>query len=270
MNLAANFQTLQQDCEFINQLPTKCILNAYLYIYIYMILQSNLKMHSQKNSDLPRFCKLALRSVIDGVDNEKISKAAKSLEQDEDIVKNAVRALAQILTMLASASVYVVPQKVYKETLIPMKLNNEASDTIYKYYETVHNVLRDVLRQFKIETSRYHKFDWRLDIQIGSRALHRRVDPVFLCELQTSTTKGNNNHNNNNNNNNNNNDNDDEKDIQQQQKNDNNNNKNDIIEFEKTLFETNFATLENMIEQFEQALRETQQSWYKKVSRQTK
>ena len=32
--------------------------------------------------------------------------------------------------------------------------------------------------------------------------------------------------------------------------------KNDIKEFEKTLFECNFATLENMIEEFEQALRE--------------
>ena len=141
---------------------------------------------------------------------EKIRSAAKSLNQDEDIVRNAVRALAQILTMLASASVYVVPQQIYKETLIPMKLTNEATDAIYEYYRTVHNVLRDVLRQFTIETSRYHKFDWRLDIQIGSRALHRRVDPVFLCQLQTTSTKGAKNNRNDDMDNDNNNDSDDD------------------------------------------------------------
>lgn len=223
MNLAANFDALQEDCAFINQLETK---------------------------PLQRFCKIALRSVIDGEDREKIKSAAKSFNQDEDIVRNAVRALAQILTMLASASVYVVPQQIYQETLMPMKLSKEASNTIYQYYSTVHNVLRDVLRQFKIETARYHKFDWRLDIQIGSRALHRRVDPVFLCELQTATpTK--NNKNNNNDDDNDNNDDDLKESVQ-----DNNKNDNDIKEFEKTLFECNFATLENMIEQFEQALRE--------------
>eukprot|EP00486_Rosalina_sp_Unknown_P013544 CAMPEP_0201580446 /NCGR_PEP_ID=MMETSP0190_2-20130828/46258_1 /ASSEMBLY_ACC=CAM_ASM_000263 /TAXON_ID=37353 /ORGANISM="Rosalina sp." /LENGTH=230 /DNA_ID=CAMNT_0048016497 /DNA_START=21 /DNA_END=713 /DNA_ORIENTATION=+ len=230
MNLAANFEALQEDCAFINQLEIK---------------------------HLPRFCKIALRSVIDGEDKDKIRSAAKSLNQDEDIVRNAVRALAQILTMLASASVYIVPQQVYKETLVPMKLSNEASDAIYEYYSTVHNVLRDVLRQFKIETARYHKFDWRLDIQIGSRALHRRVDPVFLCELQTASSKRSKK------------DNDDSKESDENNQN-NQNNQNDIKEFEKTLFECNFATLENMIQQFEQALRETQQSWYRKVERQTK
>ena len=185
--------------------------------------------------------------MIDGEEREKIRSAAKSLNQDEDTVRNAVRALAQILTMLASASVYVVPQQIYKETLIPMKLTNEASDAIYEYYSTKHNVLRDVLRQFTIETSRYHKFDWRLDIQIGSRALHRRVDPVFLCQLQTTSNDDIDNDNNKDND-------DDEKESDQD--NMRNKNKNDIKEFENTLFECNYATLENMIEEFEQALRE--------------
>lgn len=185
--------------------------------------------------------------MIDGEEREKIRSAAKSLNQDEDTVRNAVRALAQILTMLASASVYVVPQQIYKETLIPMKLTNEASDAIYEYYSTVHNVLRDVLRQFTIETSRYHKFDWRLDIQIGSRALHRRVDPVFLCQLQTTSNDDIDNDNNKDND-------DDEKESDQD--NMRNKNKNDIKEFENTLFECNYATLENVIEEFEQALRE--------------
>ena len=55
-------------------------------------------------TDLPSFCKLAKNSVIDGIDHEKIGKAAKSLEQSEEIVSNAVRALAQILTLLAFLS----------------------------------------------------------------------------------------------------------------------------------------------------------------------
>eukprot|EP01083_Nonionella_stella_P248545 860377_1 len=229
MNVAANFDVLQNDCSFINQLQAKY---------------------------LPRFCKLAVKSIIDGENTSQISKAAKSLEQDEDVVKNAVRALAQILTMLASASVYVVAENVFQETLLPMKLNKEALKSIYEYYQSVHSTLRDVLRQFKIETSRYHQFDWRLDVQISSRALHRRVDPVYLCQLQTTTTKPSISANDN--------------AFDSDEKKDSNEQNNNNTSFENTVFECNFANLENMISQFEQALRETKQSWYKKVSRQTK
>ena len=87
-----------------------------------------------------------------------------------------------------------------------------------------------------------------MDIQIGSRALHRRVDPVFLCELQTASLQKEAKHKQSSNNNDN--DDDDTKESIQDK------NKSDIKEFEKTLFECNFATLENMIEEFEQALRE--------------
>ena len=206
--------------------------------------------------DLGRMCKLATKSIIDGEGHESISKAAKSLEKNEDTVRGAVRALAQILTMLSSSSVYVVSEKVYLETLKDMKLSQSASSAIYAYYKNVHGTLRDVLTQFKIDTARYHSFDWRLDIQIGSRALHRRVDPVYLCELQTSssnTTKM-------------------EKNVLDDMKEDDDANTADTKskECEKTLFECDYANLENMIEELEQALRETQQSWYKKVSRQTK
>merc|ERR1712154_641171 len=120
--------------------------------------------------------------------------------------------------------------------------------------KNVHGTLRDVLRQFKIETSRYHKFDWRLDVQIGSRTLHRRVDPVYLCELQTTTTKKRENIQ------------DDTNHFDSDEKNAEHDNNKNNVEFEKTLFECNYANLENMIKEFEQALRETQQSWYKKVS----
>ena len=199
-------------------------------------------------------CKLATKSIIDGEGHESISKAAKSLEEDEDTVRRAVRALAQILTMLSSSSVYVVSEKVYLETLKDMKLSQSASSAIYAYYKNVHGTLRDVLTQFKIDTARYHSFDWRLDIQIGSRALHRRVDPVYLCELQTSSS------------------NKMDKNILDDMKEDEDMNtvKTKTNECEKTLFECDYANLENMIEELEQALRETQQSWYKKVSRQTK
>eukprot|EP00484_Ammonia_sp_Unknown_P030250 CAMPEP_0197031608 /NCGR_PEP_ID=MMETSP1384-20130603/10570_1 /TAXON_ID=29189 /ORGANISM="Ammonia sp." /LENGTH=236 /DNA_ID=CAMNT_0042461165 /DNA_START=14 /DNA_END=724 /DNA_ORIENTATION=- len=236
MNLATNFQTLQQDAAFINQVPVKY---------------------------LGSFCKLAVSSMIEGVNKEKISKAASSLEQDEEIVTNAIRALAQILKLLASASPQKASKKTYMETFTPLKLTEEAYDAIYEFYQSVHGDLRSILTQFKIETSRYHKFDWRLDIQIGSRALHRRVDPVYLCELQTSKRTQNEANGKQSNN-------DSDEKHTENEDNSKQSKKRENIEFEKTLFECNYATLGHMIEQFEQALRETQQSWYKKVSRQTK
>ena len=215
-------------------------------------------------SDLSRFCKLAVRSIIDGENSNQINKAATSLELDEDAVSGAVRALAQILVMLASASKNIVSDKMYKETLVPMKLSDDASTAIYGYYQLVHHQLRDVLRQFTIDTSRYQSLDWRLDIQVGSRSLHHRVDPVFLCELQTTGTKT-----------------QKTEDVGSFDSDEKSNGddgpssavgtlKNGTTQNEKTLFECDYANLENMITQFEQALRETRQSWYKKVSRQTK
>lgn len=205
-----------------------------------------------------------MRSIIDGENTHQISKAANSLELDEDAVSGAVRALAQILTMLASASKSIVSEKTYNETLVPMKLSDDASTAIYGYYQLVHHQLRDVLRQFTIDTSRYQSFDWRLDIQIGSRALHHRVDPVFLCELQTTGTTSKNKGNSDG----------DSFDTDEKSNGDDEGSKgideSGNVQCEKTLFECDFANLENMISQFEQALRETQQSWYKKVSRQTK
>lgn len=169
-----------------------------------------------------------MRSIIDGENLQQIAKAAKSLEQDEDTVKGAVRALTQMLTMLASASVYAVSEKVFAETLSPMKLSAEALSAIFVFYSGVHGQLRDVLRQFKIETSRHHTFDWRLDVEIGSRALHRRVDPVYLCELQTASTKRK--------------DGEDEKEKAVESE----SGSASVLSVEHTLFECDFANLENI------------------------
>eukprot|EP00485_Elphidium_margaritaceum_P023942 CAMPEP_0202712444 /NCGR_PEP_ID=MMETSP1385-20130828/39976_1 /ASSEMBLY_ACC=CAM_ASM_000861 /TAXON_ID=933848 /ORGANISM="Elphidium margaritaceum" /LENGTH=224 /DNA_ID=CAMNT_0049372481 /DNA_START=57 /DNA_END=731 /DNA_ORIENTATION=+ len=224
MNLATNFETLQSDCALINELPLKY---------------------------LPSFCKLSVNAIKDGINHDKIAKAAQSLNTSAETVTNAICALAQIFKLLCSASVQKASKKVYQETFLPLSLNENVSDAIYEYYSEVHMELRQMLTQFKIKTDRYHTFDWRLDVQIGSRALHRRVDPVYLCELQSTTSNMDSN--------------DNSKKLEAS-----NNAQSDNTQLEKTLFECDYASLENMIQQFELALRETQQSWYKKVSRQTK
>ena len=211
----------------------------------------------------------------------------EQLEQDKDTILSGIRALSQIFTMFSSHDTEIVDEVDFNDGISLLELNKESQAAVYQTYCQVHILLRDVINDFRIETPIYQSFDWRLDIEIASRSLHRRADPKFLCQLQTrKVNKLENNDNNNNSNisskNNanenkkNDNENDSEKkvdtgkedskdeftkdnDLNKNNNNQNTNGKNKNISIDKietTLFECNFANLENTIKQLETALQE--------------
>mmetsp|Transcript_77364 Transcript_77364/g.94841 ORF Transcript_77364/g.94841 Transcript_77364/m.94841 type:complete len:239 (+) Transcript_77364:30-746(+) len=238
MNIAADTNSLKSDCVILNEIP---------------------------NKGIEKFCKISVKSIVDGIKTDQIIKLAKVLEKSQEIIQKCVYAISQLFTILASNTIGEYDEQQFYVNISPLfGFNKNTAKIIYSCYTQYHHTLREMLSQFKIDTPLYHNFDWRLDIQIASRAIHKTVKPVFLCKITTQmngnessnkTIKSN--------------DNDDIKtDIGDETNNilsNNNNNKLDDI-----IFECDYANLDNMISKLSDALNETSQSWYKKVSRQTK
>ena len=133
------------------------------------------------------------------------------------------------------------------------------SNTI-QLYSTYHSSLREILTQFKIETPQYNSFDWRLDIQIASRSLHKTVKPIFLCQMSTILKKENELDKIDNLNLNNNNDNSIDDDSKTDNDNEyinindddssNNDDKKKINNIDNIMFECDYANLDNMINKY--------------------
>ncbi|ETO33184.1 hypothetical protein RFI_03923 [Reticulomyxa filosa] len=216
MDIVAQNPKLKEDCSLLNNLDQKC-----MWKRLFTFLKK-------------RFCQVAVSSIVEGIDNDALLSLAESLKQEPEAIQKIIRALAEIFTVSASSGVEPISDSGFNQFAEMVGLNAQA-------YVEVHIKLREILKQFEIQVPSYRKLDWRLDVQLASRASQRRVDPVFLCQLEIASKTP-----------------PSVTDI----KTDDNGNVSHAghTKSEKILFESDFANIENMISELEQALEETHQT----------
>lgn len=132
---------------------------------------------------LGEFCRLAVSLLLSGGSGGKpYAAAAKQLKVPAERVEAAVAALAQALMVGARRG---LSEKAFAGTLEELRLGDERVAAVVEAHAANWRRVRQYLSDSGPQLPHYADVSWRIDVQLASRTLRKRVEPTFLLRLDT-------------------------------------------------------------------------------------
>jgi hypothetical protein len=129
------------------------------------------------------FCKITLEFIRKGVSNTKIyAGAAKKLGVTPDVIEGVIIALSHMLTEGAKLLVNEVD---FMDSLLVLNLPEPICKALCEIHLANRSEVRTLLSNFTLGLPYFRDMDWRLDIELASRSLHKQAKPVFVMKLNT-------------------------------------------------------------------------------------
>jgi len=137
--------------------------------------------------DLPpkvvtEFCKIALTFIREGSNTKIFAQAAEKLEVDVDVVSHAVQGIAYFMT---EASKRLLSEIDFIDSLLLLQFDKELAEKLKNVYLGRRAEIREIMSKMSFDLPSYDGVDWRLDIQMGSRASHNQMTPIYIIKLKT-------------------------------------------------------------------------------------
>jgi len=111
-----------------------------------------------------------------------ISRVAAALSIDAELVHKAILAVAAVLIESAKQN---ASDDDFATSLSDLRLTVDNAAALHSAYKSNSATLREYLASSSLQLPSYADLDWRLDIEVSSRALRQEVKPQFLLELKT-------------------------------------------------------------------------------------
>jgi hypothetical protein len=115
--------------------------------------------------------------------NKVYNRVAASLSIEPEAVQKAVVAVAAVLVESAKKN---ASEDDFVASVSDLRLSVANAEAIASAYSANHATLREYLSSSSMQLPSYADLDWRLDVEVSSRALREQIKPMFLLELQTS------------------------------------------------------------------------------------
>ena len=116
--------------------------------------------------------------------DKKHRRAAKALSVDTATLTAAIHALSFLL--LDAAKRHISPAD-FTASLAPLGLPVQHAQLLSQLYSTHVKQLTATLSTLSLPLPHYVDVQWRLDVELHSRAMARTATPVYLLELTTRT-----------------------------------------------------------------------------------
>lgn len=168
-------------------------------------------------SDIAEVCKAALDSTLHGANKERLARvagecsAAYSADSAHvgiwcvhglltltvscvlagvvggaaDATVNAVLGLSHLFVEMTKAN---VKKAEFLLAVSDLDLADDGKEQLADFFESCRATVRDSLSRLIMAQPEYHHVDWRLDVELGSRMLRRRVEPSLVLRLDTKET----------------------------------------------------------------------------------
>jgi len=131
------------------------------------------------------FCKIALEFIRKGLTAKAIFKGAgEKLGIAPDVVEHGVEGLSNLFT---EAARHVLNEIDFVDSLMIMSFPSELNAGLKDFYLQNRTEIRSILNELAFVLPHYYDLDWRLDVQLSSRAVRNQATPVYLLNLQTKT-----------------------------------------------------------------------------------
>lgn len=133
---------------------------------------------------LQDFCKLAVDYLQKGPNIKLYNAAAQKLGVDADTIKTSVEAIAN---MLIEGCRYKLGPEDFRDSVIAVGFMDERQEILSRLYELKKNEISDALTSIGFKVPEYHDMDWRVEVQIASRALLKQVTPLITMDLSVKS-----------------------------------------------------------------------------------
>eukprot|EP01006_Ploeotia_vitrea_P049393 TRINITY_DN67334_c7_g5_i1.p1 TRINITY_DN67334_c7_g5~~TRINITY_DN67334_c7_g5_i1.p1 ORF type:complete len:293 (+),score=98.09 TRINITY_DN67334_c7_g5_i1:104-982(+) len=134
---------------------------------------------------MTQFCQVAVDHVTKGsLSSSRYAQVAKSVDGEVAQVKTALAALSSLFIQCAKRNVGEADVRKALEELEGMEKH---AAQVAECYGRQKARLRAVLAgEFAMRLPHYVDLDWRIDVEVGSRALRNQVKPTMMLNLKTT------------------------------------------------------------------------------------
>ncbi|XP_037326098.1 COMM domain-containing protein 2 [Pungitius pungitius] len=144
--------------------------------------------HKEHLSFLPRvdsavvgeFGRIALEFLRRGSSPKIYEGAARKLCVPVETVQHGVEGLMYLMT---ESSKHMISKVDFLDSVLVLGFGEELNQILLQLYLQNHSEIRSILSELPSNLPAYHNLEWRLDVQLASRAIRQQVIPVLTMRL---------------------------------------------------------------------------------------
>lgn len=133
------------------------------------------------------FGRIAVEFLRKGTNPKIYEGAARKLSVAVETVQHGVEGLMYLLT---ESSKLLISEVDFQDSVLVLGFSEELNQLLLQLYLEHRKEIRSILSQLNPSLPHYHNLEWRLDVQLASRALRQQVKPVVTLKLHLEDNEG--------------------------------------------------------------------------------
>ncbi|XP_071010962.1 COMM domain-containing protein 2 [Oncorhynchus clarkii lewisi] len=133
------------------------------------------------------FGRIAVEFLRKGTNPKIYEGAARKLSVDAETVQHGVEGLMYLLT---ESSKLMISEVDFQDSVLVLGFTEELNHLLQQLYLENRKEIRHILGELTPSLPHYHNLEWRLDVQLASRALRHQVKPTVTMKLHLEGSGG--------------------------------------------------------------------------------
>ncbi|KAM9478857.1 COMM domain-containing protein 2 [Salvelinus alpinus] len=133
------------------------------------------------------FGRIAVEFLRKGTNPKIYEGAARKLSVDAETVQHGVEGLMYLLT---ESSKLMISEVDFQDSVLVLGFTEELNQLLLQLYLENRKEIRHILGELTPSLPHYHNLEWRLDVQLASRALRQQVKPTVTMKLHLEESGG--------------------------------------------------------------------------------
>uniref|UniRef100_A0A674AXX1 COMM domain containing 2 n=1 Tax=Salmo trutta TaxID=8032 RepID=A0A674AXX1_SALTR len=133
------------------------------------------------------FGRIAVEFLRKGTNPKIYEGAARKLSVDAETVQHGVEGLMYLLT---ESSKLMISEVDFQDSVLVLGFTEVLNQLLLQLYLENRKEIRHILGELTPSLPHYHNLEWRLDVQLASRALRQQVKPTVTMKLHLEESGG--------------------------------------------------------------------------------
>ncbi|XP_038858881.1 COMM domain-containing protein 2 [Salvelinus namaycush] len=133
------------------------------------------------------FGRIAVEFLRKGTNPKIYEGAARKLSVDAETVQHGVEGLMYLLT---ESSKLMISEVDFQDSVLVLGFTEDLNQLLLQLYLENRKEIRHILGELTPSLPHYHNLEWRLDVQLASRALRQQVKPTVTMKLHLEESGG--------------------------------------------------------------------------------
>lgn len=126
------------------------------------------------------FGRIAVEFLKKGSNPKIYEGAARKLGVTAEMVQHGVEGLMYLLT---ESSKLMISEVDFQDSVLVLGFSEDLNELLLQLYVENRKEVRQILSELAPSLPHYHNLEWRLDVQLASRALRQQVKPTISLKL---------------------------------------------------------------------------------------